>query len=111
MKGNFGRKRRQSALVVTGNKNGLAGFAMGKGLEARTALRKAKNRSAQKLMHIKLFRNHTVCHDFFTQYGATKIYVWRKPEGHGLICHRAIKTMCEVIGIKIYTPKLRGQLM
>lgn len=54
MKGNFGRKRQISALVVTGNKKGLAGFAMGKGQEPKTALRKAKNRSGQKLMHIKL---------------------------------------------------------
>lgn len=59
MKGNFGRKRRLSAFVVTGNRKGLAGFALGKALEGRVALRKAKNRSAQKLMHIRLFENHT----------------------------------------------------
>ncbi|XP_057657034.1 28S ribosomal protein S5, mitochondrial [Diorhabda carinulata] len=108
MKGNFGRKRRQSALVVTGNGKGLAGFALTKGAEAKTALRKAKNRAAQKLMHIKLYRNHTVCHDFFTQFGTTKIYVWQKPEGHGLICHRAIKTICEVVGIKNLHAKVEG---
>lgn len=59
MKGNFGRKRRLSVFVVTGNSNGLAGFALGKGLESRTALRKAKNRAGQKLMHIKIFKKHT----------------------------------------------------
>ncbi|ENN80051.1 hypothetical protein HUJ04_004571 [Dendroctonus ponderosae] len=108
MKGNFGRKRRLSAFVVTGNKQGLGGFAMGKALEGRVALRKAKNRSAQKLMHIRLFENHTVCHNFFTQFGATKIYVWQKPEGYGLRCHRAIKTICEVIGIKNLYAKVEG---
>lgn len=59
MKGNFGRKRQMASLVVTGNKKGLAGFAIGKAQEAKTALKKAKNRAGQKLMHIKLFRNHT----------------------------------------------------
>lgn len=59
MKGNFGRKRRLSVFVVTGNSNGLVGFATGKGIESRTALRKAKNRSGQKLMYIKIFRGHT----------------------------------------------------
>ncbi|CAH1110814.1 unnamed protein product [Psylliodes chrysocephalus] len=108
MKGNLGRKRRQSALVVTGNGKGLAGFALAKGNEARIALRKAKNRSAQKLMHIKLFKNHTVCHDFFSQFGSTKIFVSQKPEGHGLVCHRAIKTICEVIGIKNLHAKVEG---
>ncbi|RZB38741.1 28S ribosomal protein S5, mitochondrial [Asbolus verrucosus] len=108
MKGNFGRKRRVSATVVTGNKNGLAGFAMGKGIEPRTAMRKAKNRSGQKLIHVKIFRNHTVFHDFFTQFGATKIFVSQKPEGYGLVCHRAIRTICEVVGIKDLYAKVEG---
>ncbi|KAG5891649.1 hypothetical protein JTB14_020067 [Gonioctena quinquepunctata] len=108
MKGNFGRKRRLSVLVVTGNGKGLGGFALGKGLEAKTAIRKAKNRSGQKLMHVKLFRDHTVCHDFFTQFATTKIYVSQKPEGYGLICHRAIKTICEVVGIKDLHAKIEG---
>lgn len=52
--------------------------------------------------------NILVCHHFFTQFGATKIYVWQKPEGYGLRCHRAIKTMCEVIGIKNLYAKIEG---
>lgn len=108
MKGNLGRKRRQSALVVTGNGNGLAGFAMGKAIEGRAALRKAKNRASQHLMHFEICDGHTVFHDFFTQFGYTKIYVTKKPEGYGLICHRAIKTICEVIGIKDMHAKIEG---
>ncbi|KAI4467878.1 ribosomal s subunit [Holotrichia oblita] len=108
MKGNFGRKRRLSVFVVTGNSNGLAGFATGKGLESKIALRKAKNRAGQKLMHIKIFRDHTVYHDFFTQFGSTKIYVSQRPPGHGLVCHRAIKTICNVVGIKDLYAKVEG---
>ncbi|KAJ8958621.1 hypothetical protein NQ318_016344 [Aromia moschata] len=103
MKGNFGRKRRLSVLAVTGNKNGLGGFALGKGLEAKTALRKAKNRAGQNYIKTIL-----CVMTFFTQYGQTKIYVWKKPEGHGLICHRAIKTICETIGIKDLHAKVEG---
>ncbi|XP_017776569.1 PREDICTED: 28S ribosomal protein S5, mitochondrial [Nicrophorus vespilloides] len=108
MKGNFGRKRRLSVYVVTGNGKGLAGFATGKGVESKTALRKAKNRAGQKLMHINIFRNHTVYHDFYTQFGKTKIFVSQRPPGHGLKCHRAIKTICEVIGIKDLYAKVEG---
>ncbi|XP_044744933.1 28S ribosomal protein S5, mitochondrial [Coccinella septempunctata] len=108
MTGNLGRKRRVSVLSVTGNKKGLAGFSIGKGLEPRTAMRKSKNRAGQKLMNIKIFNNHTVNHDFFTQFGATKIIVTPKPEGYGLRCHRAIKTICEVIGIKDLYAKVEG---
>lgn len=108
MKGNLGRKRRQSVFVVTGNKNGLAGFATAKSVEAKAALRKAKNRAAQKLMNIEICNGHTVMHDFFCQFGLTKIYVTKKPHGHGLICHRAIKTICEVVGIKDLHAKVEG---
>lgn len=59
MKGSAGRKRQISAFVVTGNKNGSAGIALGKALEAKAALRKAKNRAGQKMMYLEIFNNHT----------------------------------------------------
>jgi small subunit ribosomal protein S5 len=49
-----------------------------------------------------------VLHDFFTEFGQTKIYVYKKPEGFGLVCHRAIRTMCELIGIKDLYAKIEG---
>ena len=59
MKGNIGRRRQMSAFVVTGNKNGTVGFALGKAIDAKTALRQAKNRAAQKLLYVEIFNNHT----------------------------------------------------
>lgn len=59
MKGNLGRTRRISVLAVTGNKNGVGGFAMAKSVDTRAALRKAKNRAGQKLMYIERYQNHT----------------------------------------------------
>jgi small subunit ribosomal protein S5 len=50
----------------------------------------------------------SVYHDFFSQFGKTKIFVTKKPEGFGLVCHRAIKTTCEVIGIKDLYAKIEG---
>lgn len=108
MKGNLGRKRRLSAFVVTGNGNGLAGFSCAKAVDSRAVLRKAKNRAGQKLMHIELADGHGIFHDFFCQFGKTKIFVQKKPEGYGLVCHRAIKTVCEVVGIKNLYAKCEG---
>jgi small subunit ribosomal protein S5 len=108
MKGNMGRKRRISCMVVTGNQKGLAGFSLVKSVDGKSALRKAKNRAGQKLMHFDLCDGHTIFHDFYCQFGKTKIFVQKKPEGYGLICHRAIKTMCEVVGIKNLYAKIEG---
>lgn len=65
MKGNLGRTRRTSAFVVTGNGNGLAGFAIGKAQMGMTALKKAKNRAAQKLMYVERYNEHTGMHFLF----------------------------------------------
>ncbi|CRK92370.1 CLUMA_CG005908, isoform A [Clunio marinus] len=108
MKGNMGRKRRLSCFVVTGNGKGLAGFATGKAVESKNVLRKAKNRAGQKLMFIDICDGHGIYHDFFCQFGKTKIFVYKKPEGYGLVCHRAIKTICEVVGIKDLYAKCEG---
>ncbi|EAT44883.1 AAEL003801-PA [Aedes aegypti] len=108
MKGNLGRKRRVSAMAVTGNSHGLAGFGFGKAIDIKAALRQAKNRAGQKLMYFELCNGHTVFHDFYCAFGATKIFVERKPEGYGLKCHRAIKSVCEVLGIKDLRAKCEG---
>nr|CAG4644790.1 EOG090X0689 [Leptodora kindtii] len=108
MKGNLGRTRRVSSFVITGNGNGLAGFAIGKAQMGTASLRKAKNRAAQKLMYFERYNEHTVLHDFFTQFGKSRIFVQKRPEGYGLVCHRAIRTVCEVIGIKDLHAKVEG---
>ncbi|XP_046746307.1 28S ribosomal protein S5, mitochondrial [Diprion similis] len=108
MSANMGRKRRMSVFVVTGNKNGLAGFGLGKAVEGKAAVKNAKNRAGQRLLHVNIYNNHTVYHDFFTQFGKTKIFVKKQPEGYGLRCHRAIKSCCQMIGIKDLYAKIEG---
>ncbi|XP_070157758.1 small ribosomal subunit protein uS5m [Polyergus mexicanus] len=108
MTSNLGRKARASGFVVTGNGNGLAGFAISKAPVARAALKTAKNRAGQRLIYIPRYKEHTVLHDFFTQFGNTKIFVRKKHEGYGLICHRALKACCEAIGIKDMYAKIEG---
>ncbi|EFN83347.1 28S ribosomal protein S5, mitochondrial [Harpegnathos saltator] len=108
MTSNLGCKNRISAFVVTGNRNGLAGFALAKASVSKAALKTAKNRAGQKLMYIPRYKDHTVLHNFYTQFGRTKIFVTKKYEGYGLICHRAIKACCEAIGIKDLYAKVEG---
>ena len=55
----LGRVRKFSCFAVTGNKNGLAGFALKKSTDARSALKHVKNRAGQKLMYIERYNNHT----------------------------------------------------
>lgn len=71
MTGNLGRKRRMSVMAVTGNRGGLAGFAMGKAIDPKSALRVARNRAGQKLIFFDRFNDHTgrcMCFQSFRLY-------------------------------------------
>ncbi|XP_076637664.1 mitochondrial ribosomal protein S5 [Colletes latitarsis] len=104
----FGRSKRCIAFVVTGNGKGLAGFSSTTASEPKTALSSARNKAGQRLMYIERYNDHTVLHNFFTQFGRTKIFVRQMPQGYGLVCHRIIKTCCEAIGIKDLYAKVEG---
>lgn len=109
MRGNLGRCRRHSTFIVTGNGQGVLGFALGKSSDPKAAIRKAKNRAAQKLMSFEICDGRTVYHDFFTQFGYTKMYVYKMPEGYGLKqTHRVIRTLCNLLGIKDLRVKIEG---
>ncbi|XP_053919817.1 28S ribosomal protein S5, mitochondrial isoform X2 [Cuculus canorus] len=87
MKAKEGRKKSIRALVAIGNGKGAAGFAMGKAGDRMNALRKAKNKAIRCLHFVELYRNHT---------------------RYGLHCHRAIITICKLIGIKDMYAKVSG---
>ncbi|XP_063774147.1 small ribosomal subunit protein uS5m isoform X2 [Pseudophryne corroboree] len=103
-----GRKRTTSALVIVGNGKGAAGFAVGKASDRLVALRKAKNRAVQYLHYIERYNDHTIFQDITTTFKRTTIKMRKQNAGYGLHCHRAIITICKLIGIKDMYAKLSG---
>lgn len=103
-----GKKRTPSAFVVTGNKNGIIGFGLGKAATAATALRLGKTNASKKLLHIERFEDRTLFHNFYQEFFYTKIFAEKVPAGYGLKCHRIIKTICELVGIKDLYAKVEG---
>lgn len=59
MTNNMGRVRVFSCFAVTGNGNGLAGFALKKSGDSKTALSKVKNRAGTKVIYIERYNDHT----------------------------------------------------
>ncbi|XP_067389027.1 small ribosomal subunit protein uS5m isoform X2 [Emydura macquarii macquarii] len=103
-----GRKRSVSALVAVGNGNGAAGFALGKASDRITALKKAKNRAVHYLHYVERYQSHTIYHDITSTFKKTTIRMKKQNKGYGLHCHRAIITICKLIGIKDMYAKLSG---
>jgi len=112
MTGNMGRVRRTSILMVTGNGEGAVGYTVTAGKYGSNikSLRKAVNKSGLRLVYIDRYEDRTVYHDFFTQFGKTRIFVQQQPPGYGIKAHRAIKAICEMCGIKDLYAKCEGSL-
>ncbi|TRY94075.1 hypothetical protein DNTS_027310 [Danionella cerebrum] len=102
------RKRSMSALVAVGNGNGLAGFALGKGADKNNALRKATRRAMNVLYYIERYNDYTIYHDITKRFKRTTLLMRRQCRGYGLRCHRAIITLCKLIGIKDLYVKVHG---
>ncbi|XP_036040183.1 28S ribosomal protein S5, mitochondrial [Onychomys torridus] len=105
-----GRKKSVRVLVAVGNGNGAAGFAVGKAADRADAFRKAKNRAIHYLHYIELYEGHTIFHDISLRFKRTQIRMKRQPRGYGLRCHRAIITICRLIGIKDMYARVTGSM-
>ncbi|XP_062375849.1 28S ribosomal protein S5, mitochondrial [Sardina pilchardus] len=105
-----GRKRSISCLVAVGNGNGAAGFALGKAADRQTALRKAKNRALHYLYYIERYNDHTIYHDIDAKFKKTTLRMQKQNKGYGLHCHRAVITLCKLIGIQDMYAKVEGSV-
>ncbi|VDK37697.1 unnamed protein product [Taenia asiatica] len=108
MTATVGRYRRFSALVVAGNGRGVCGVGKARSVTLRGALKRAKNRAYLNLISFNLKENRTLWHLGHVREWHTTIFATPKPEGYGLVCHRAIKTLCGLIGIKDMHAKVEG---
>lgn len=108
MTGNLGRKTFFSAFVATGNKNGLVGFGLGKSMLGKSAIKVAKNKAGQRLVHVPLYENRTVYHNMYSRLCNTRVFIHPKHKGYGLKCHRVIRALCQLIGIEDLHCKVEG---
>ena len=103
-----GKKRTIRALVVVGNGKGAAGYAIGKGEEMKTAIRKAKNKAVNCLQFVPRCGGHTVYHDLRAKNCQTTVHLEKQLPGHGLHCHRAIAAICTLAGLRDLKAKVVG---
>merc|ERR1719334_2535665 len=105
-----GRMRMVRTVMLVGNKRGTAGFSFIRNKNGRgpAVMQRAINRAGQALCTVPLYENRTVFHDFFSNFGKTRLIVKQKPPGYGVEGTRLIKSICEMIGIKDLSVKIEG---
>ncbi|CAG9534314.1 unnamed protein product [Cercopithifilaria johnstoni] len=106
----YGRQHTMSALIITGNGNGLGGYAIGKaGLKHHIrAVVNGMKMASRKLVYVELLENRTIYQDFYAECRGTRIFAQRRPKGFGVVAHPRIMKICEVIGIKDLECKVVG---
>ncbi|MBN3041076.1 MAG: 30S ribosomal protein S5 [Candidatus Omnitrophica bacterium] len=96
-----------SALVVVGDGESRAGFALGKANEVSDAIRKGLSRAKKEVVEIKK-KKSTIPHQIIGEYGAVKILLKPATEGTGVIASSPVRAVCECAGIKDILTKNLG---
>ena len=103
-----GRRFAFSALVVVGNQTGSMGVGYGKAKQVPNAIKKATDSAKNNLFKIPLRDGRTLHHDVLGKDGAGKVLMRSAPSGTGIIAGGAIRSACEVLGIKDVVAKSLG---
>ena len=103
-----GRRFAFSALVVVGNQTGSIGVGYGKSKQVPIAIKKATETAKSNLFKVSLRDGRTLHHDVLGKDGAGKVLLRSAPSGTGIIAGGAIRSACEVLGIKDIVAKSLG---
>ena len=88
-----------AALVVVGDGQSSAGYALGKANEVAEAIRKGINKAKREVIHITK-KGTTIPHQIIGRFGAVKIFFRPASEGTGVIASSPVRAICECAGIK-----------
>jgi len=106
MKG--GRRFHFSAIVVSGNRDGIAGYGFGKANDVPGAVEKATRTAHRSLMRFKV-ADGTIPHLVHGRFGASKIVLIPAVPGTGIIAGACVRAVVEVAGVRNLLSKSFGR--
>jgi len=102
-----GKRFSFAALVVSGNKEGKIGIALGKSREVSQAIAKATNRARKRMVAVAL-RGDTIPYDIEGRHGSSRVIIRAASKGAGVIAGGAVRAIMEAVGIKDVLAKSLG---
>ena len=106
MKG--GRRFHFSAIVVSGNRDGIAGYGFGKANDVPGAVEKATRTAHRSLMRFKV-EEGTIPHPVHGRFGASKVILIPAVPGTGIIAGACVRAVVEVAGVRNLLSKSFGR--
>lgn len=102
-----GKRFAFSAFVISGDKQGGIGIAMGKGRDVAAAISKATARANKSKINIPLYGS-TIPYSVEGAHGACKVVIRSASKGTGIIAGGAVRSVMEALGIKDILTKSLG---
>ena len=100
-----GKRMTFRAVVAVGDKKGRVGLGVDKGRDVAQAVEKA-TRSAKKNLFTVVIKENTIPHEVFAKMGPARIMLKPQSKGRGLVAGGAVRTICELAGIKDVSAKI-----
>ena len=100
-----GRRFRFRALVAVGDKKGKVGIGIDKGKDVSQSIEKATRRAKKDLLSVIII-DGTIPHEVEAKYGPARILLKPQKKGRGLVAGGAVRTICDLAGIKNISSKI-----
>lgn len=102
-----GKRIRFRALVIMGNRAGKVGIGIGKAAEVVDAISKASRIAQKEMIEIPII-NGTIPHRIEFSSGSAHILLKPARPGTSIVAGGAIRTICDLAGIKNIVAKILG---
>ena len=100
-----GKRMSFRAVVVAGDKKGKIGIGIDKGKDVSQAVEKATRRAKKDLVNV-IIVDGTIPHEVMAKSGPAVILLKPQKKGRGLVAGGAVRTICELAGIKNISSKI-----
>lgn len=102
-----GKRFAFSAFVVSGDKQGHIGIAVGKSRDASSAISKATTRARKHMIEIPL-RGRTISYPVVGRHGSARVVLRSAYKGTGVIAGGAVRAVMDVLGVQDVLAKSLG---
>jgi len=100
-----GKRMSFRAVVVAGDKKGKVGIGIDKGKDVSQAIEKATRRAKRDLVSV-IIVDGTIPHEVQAKSGPAVILLKPQKKGRGLVAGGAVRTICDLAGIKNISSKI-----
>ena len=102
-----GKRFSFSAFVISGNKQGQVGIAVGKSKEATSAIAKATVKARKNMITVYM-RETTIPYEVRGKHGAARVILLPASKGTGKIAGGAVRSIVDAVGIEDTLTKSLG---